>query len=244
MADSLRLLETHDNEPILLALIGGGSLSSFFDEAANLNTLRTSLEGYINTLTTLKTGSRPTKTPRKASATSSPRSTPSLPSKRRVLISPRGAQTKLLADTKNKESTYQAQIAQKQAQQAKFEQDLLSYEAQLNLSVSVGSIPKAGSGVLQWPVASPYITQYFGNTDFATQNPQVYGGKGHNAIDLRASPGTPIMAAPRRGSARHRNTDLTCPGASYGKWIFIKHDNGLSTIYAHLSTFLVSAATR
>jgi murein DD-endopeptidase MepM/ murein hydrolase activator NlpD len=94
--------------------------------------------------------------------------------------------------------------------------------------------------VLAWPVDEPYITQYFGNTAFATQNPQVYGGKGHNAVDLRASPGTPIKAA-RGGVVKGTgNTDLTCPGASYGKWIFIEHDNGLSTIYAHLSTQLVS----
>jgi murein DD-endopeptidase MepM/ murein hydrolase activator NlpD len=36
------------------------------------------------------------------------------------------------------------------------------------------------------------------------------------------------------------NTDVTCPNASYGKWVFIKHGNGLSTLYAHLSVISVS----
>ena len=31
------------------------------------------------------------------------------------------------------------------------------------------------------------------------------------------------------------NTDLTCPKASYGMWIYIKYDNGLSSLYGHLS---------
>jgi murein DD-endopeptidase MepM/ murein hydrolase activator NlpD len=36
------------------------------------------------------------------------------------------------------------------------------------------------------------------------------------------------------------NSDLACSGVSYGKWILIKHNNGLSTLYAHLSSFDVS----
>ncbi len=31
------------------------------------------------------------------------------------------------------------------------------------------------------------------------------------------------------------DTDVTCKNASYGKWILVEHDNGLSTLYAHLS---------
>ena len=31
------------------------------------------------------------------------------------------------------------------------------------------------------------------------------------------------------------NTDLTCPGASYGNWILVQHDNGLTSVYGHLS---------
>ena len=31
------------------------------------------------------------------------------------------------------------------------------------------------------------------------------------------------------------NSDLACKGASYGNWIFIKYDNGLSAVFGHLS---------
>jgi murein DD-endopeptidase MepM/ murein hydrolase activator NlpD len=84
------------------------------------------------------------------------------------------------------------------------------------------------------------ITQYFGNTPFSTANPQIYNGHGHSGVDLAASPGTPIKAARGGTILGTGNTDVTCPGASYGKWVFIKHDDGLSTLYAHLSTFAVS----
>ena len=31
------------------------------------------------------------------------------------------------------------------------------------------------------------------------------------------------------------DTDLACKGASFGKWVFIKYNNGLSSTYGHLS---------
>jgi murein DD-endopeptidase MepM/ murein hydrolase activator NlpD len=240
VADSLRQLETHDDQPLLVTLLGGDTLSSFFDAATTLESVRTDLENHIHDLSNLKTNLQTNKTTAEGKRQELAALNASLSQQNQSLTIARTEQTKLLTQTKNQESTYQAQLAQKKAQEAKFEADLLSYENQLNLIVNPGSLPKAGSGVLQWPLANVRITQYFGNTDFATQNPQVYGGKGHNAIDLAASPGTPIKAARTGVVLGTGNTDLTCPGASYGKWIFIQHDNGLSTLYAHLSAFNVS----
>ncbi len=240
VADSLRQLDDHDEQPVIVTLLGGGTLSSFFDAATTLETVRTGLQDHIHTLSGLKENLQVDKGVAENKRRDLAALNASLTQQNQSLTIARAEQAKLLAQTKNQESTYQAQIAQKKALEARFEADLLNYENQLNLVVNPGSFAKPGSGVLQWPVASPYITQYFGNTAFATANAQVYGGKGHNAIDLRASPGTPILAARSGVVAGTGNTDLTCPGASYGKWIFIDHDNGLSTIYAHLSTILVS----
>jgi murein DD-endopeptidase MepM/ murein hydrolase activator NlpD len=79
------------------------------------------------------------------------------------------------------------------------------------------------------------ITQYFGNTEFATKNAQIYNGKGHTGVDFGASVGTPVKAAMDGIVTGVGNTDLVRTCYSYGKWIFIKHPNGLSTLYAHLS---------
>ena len=102
------------------------------------------------------------------------------------------------------------------------------------------SLPKMGSGVLSWPLAKVFITQYFGNTPFATQNPQIYSGKGHNGIDLRASVGTPVKSAADGRVVAWGDTDRACAGVSYGKWVLVEHDNNLSTLYAHLSYIQVS----
>ena len=67
-----------------------------------------------------------------------------------------------------------------------------------------------------------------------------YNGQGHDGVDFGAAIGTPVYAALDGVVEGTGNTDLVCPGASFGKWIFIQHANGLSTMYAHLSLIKVS----
>ncbi len=240
VGNSLQELQALDSEPAAFLLLAGDSLSAFFDEAEKLSALRIGLEAKIRQLSSLKE----TLVVHKSAAQQKRADLSGLQQtqaqQKQSLAITRDTQSQLLAETKNKESTYQALIAQKQAQEAKFEQDLENYAAQQNKSFNSNTLPSARPGILHWPLDTIRITQYFGNTDFATQNPQVYGGKGHNAIDLAASPGTPIKAARGGTILGTGNTDSTCPNASYGKWVFIKHDNGLSTLYAHLSVISVS----
>ncbi len=238
--NTLQELNAQEAEPFALTMLSGGTLSSFFDEVANLTTVRIGLEDKMSELSQLKTNLVTSKSAAQQKRADLANLQQDLAQQKQGLAAAQASQTQLLNETKNKESTYQAIIAQKQAQEAKFEQDLENYAAKLNKNFSASTLPKTGIGALRWPLDAVRITQYFGNTPFATANSQIYGGKGHNAIDLAASPGTPIKAARLGTVVGTGNTDLTCPGASYGKWVFIKHDNGLSTLYAHLSIISVS----
>ncbi len=162
---------------------------------------------------------------------------------------------RLLTQTKSKESTYQALIAQKRAQQKTFESALSALENSLT-SVGRASIPAVGSGILSWPYSAAFknscsgkagalgnaycITQYFGNTSFSTANPQIYNGSGHNAIDIGMPIGTPLLAALSGTVMGTGNTDAQPGCYSFGKWVMIKHANGLATLYSHLSSIGVS----
>jgi murein DD-endopeptidase MepM/ murein hydrolase activator NlpD len=148
---------------------------------------------------------------------------------------------RLLTETKNQESSYKKIIADKQARKKAFEAELNQYESQLKLIIDPKSIPSAKTGVLAWPLTPHRITQYFGNTEFAQSHTAVYSGNGHNGIDIAAPIGTPISAALSGTVQGTGDTDTACPGASYGKWVLVKHDNGLSTLYAHFSQIAVSA---
>jgi murein DD-endopeptidase MepM/ murein hydrolase activator NlpD len=179
----------------------------------------------------------------------------------KALDANKAAKTSLLTQTSNKESTYQVLLAQKKAQEKTFETELSSLESSLK-PVTASAIPHVGRGILSWPYSAAFaqtcpglsavlgndycITQYFGNTPFATANPQVYNGAGHNAIDIGMPIGTPLHAALSGVVLGTGNTDLSHDSAghqclSFGKWVMIKHANGLNTMYAHLSQIGVSA---
>jgi len=147
---------------------------------------------------------------------------------------------KVLGETKNKEANYKKLLADRIAKQRAFEDEIREFEDQIRLEIDPSALPKSGSGVLKWPLNGIKITQYFGNTAFATANPVIYNGGGHNGIDFRAAIGTPIMASKEGVVAGVGNTDQSCSGVSYGKWVLIKHPNNLSTLYAHLSIIKVS----
>ncbi len=64
------------------------------------------------------------------------------------------------------------------------------------------------------------------------------GIHGHNGVDLASSYGAPILAA------ADGQVVLSKSGAwngGYGNYIVVKHNNGMQTLYAHLSQTLVSA---
>ena len=123
-------------------------------------------------------------------------------------------QNKLLTDTKNKESGYKKVLADRLAKMQKLEQEILDFEAQLKIVVDSSLLPKPGRGILGYPLNSIRITQYFGNTPFATQNPQIYNGMGHNGVDFGASPGTPVKSAEDGIVTDTGNTDMQCYGFS------------------------------
>lgn len=188
-----------------------------------------------------------------------------LVSKQRSVSANTQAHKTLLYQTKNKESLYQKLIARKKAAEKVFEQELESLQSQLKLIVHPGLLPTAGKGVLSWPFSAKImnncakrskvfgniycITQYFGNTRFATKNAQVYSGHGHNGIDMGLPVGTPVRAALSGTILATGDTDLSHDPYgkqcwSFGKWVMIAHANGLNTMYAHLSKRVVVKGER
>jgi murein DD-endopeptidase MepM/ murein hydrolase activator NlpD len=147
----------------------------------------------------------------------------------------------LLQETKNKESAYQQLVADRQKKKSALESEVLDVEAKLQVVVDVSKLPKYGKGILKYPVEKVIITQYFGNTPFASQNPQVYNGSGHNGVDFGVKVGSNVLAAAGGVVVGTGNTDAACAGVSYGKWVLIRHNNGLSTLYAHLSVIEATA---
>lgn len=147
---------------------------------------------------------------------------------------------RLLTQTKNQEANYKKALEEKKRQKEEFERELFEFESELRFQIDPSSIPPSGKGVLKWPLDKIRVTQQFGDTDFSRANPGVYNGRGHNGIDFAASQGSAVRAALSGIVEGTGNTDAQPGCYSYGKWILVRHANGLSTLYAHLSLIKVS----
>ena len=143
----------------------------------------------------------------------------------------------LLKDTQNKESTYKTILAQKVTEREVFEKELFDYESQLKITVDPSAIPGARSGILSWPLEKIVVTQYFGKTVSAQR---LYTSGSHGGMDFKASLGTKVMTA-LSGTVLDSESVRVKQGCQYGKWVLIRHANGLTSIYGHLSYVSVKA---
>ena len=141
----------------------------------------------------------------------------------KIVIANTKEKNKLLAQTKNSEANYQKLVAEQLAKKEAFEKELEDYESQLKFILDPSSIPTGR--VLSWPLDSIFITSPFA----------MRWGRMHWGTDFRASVGTPVKSVAEGVVLGTGDTDIACPKASFGQWIFIEHNNGLSSTYAHLS---------
>lgn len=164
-----------------------------------------------------------------------------LSDQQKVITLNKNQQASLLTATKNEEAGYQKLLAEKEAKKAAFEKELYEYEARLKYTLDPSSIPQSGSAPFSWPLQNVYMTQLFGKT---SASGRLYASGTHNGVDFRALMGTPVQALADGVVMGAGDTDIACAGASFGRWVLIKYDNGLSAIFAHLSVIKVTEGQR
>ncbi|MFZ2500386.1 MAG: peptidoglycan DD-metalloendopeptidase family protein [Minisyncoccia bacterium] len=256
IAKALRRVAEDEQNSLVAHLISSHSLQDAWQVADEALQFNRALSDDINNLRVVRTELTTNRDQVSAVKTDLLALQKDLTLQKRSIDASKVAQQQILAQTKNQESNYQKLIAQKQAAEKAFEQELADLQGQLNLIVHPDLLPKIGSGVISWPFSISFmsnctqrksvfgnlfcITQYFGNTAFSTANAQIYNGHGHNAIDIASPIGTPIYAALGGTVLATGNTDLVRGCYSFGKWAMIVHGNGLSTLYSHLSSIDVT----
>ncbi|MFA5931842.1 MAG: peptidoglycan DD-metalloendopeptidase family protein [Candidatus Paceibacterota bacterium] len=146
---------------------------------------------------------------------------------------------KLLTQTKNSESNYQKILKARLVQKDALEKELRDYESQLKYILDPSKLPDAG--IFSWPLDNILVTQFFGKTEAGKR---LYANGTHSGVDFRASVGTPVKAMAKGVVTGTGDIDLQCPGASFGRYVFITYDNGLSSVYGHLSLIKVSAGEK
>jgi murein DD-endopeptidase MepM/ murein hydrolase activator NlpD len=238
LAQSLRALNQVEVQPLAAQILSSDDITTAWEDVDQNQSLQGAIDDHIKKLSSEKRALTDTRTTTESKKQELVTEQKALLAQQGSLNATKRAQSDLLKQTKAQESNFQAIIAEKKKQEASFESALNDLQSRLKVAINPSQITPSGSGVLQWPLDRVIITQYFGNTPFAASG--AYAGKGHNGIDLAASIGTPVKAALSGVVIGTGNTDATPGCYSFGKWVFIKHYNGLSTIYAHLSEIDVS----
>jgi murein DD-endopeptidase MepM/ murein hydrolase activator NlpD len=144
----------------------------------------------------------------------------------------------VVSKAQQKENSYQQSLRKTMATIASLDAEIRSFESKLTFALNPESLPDKGSGVLAWPLKSVLVTQRFGRT---ISSERLYVSGSHSGTDFRAAVGTPVYAVADGVVRGVGDTDATCPKASFGKWVFIEHDTGLSTTSGHLSKWKVSS---
>jgi murein DD-endopeptidase MepM/ murein hydrolase activator NlpD len=236
LATALRAIYHTEDQTFLENLINNPHMSTVWDNVESLQKFQTTLQTHIDELNGIRRDLLASENQTKKEKKTLVELTEELADQRKSVELAKEEKSKLLKDTKNQESAYKKLIADKKAKADQFNKEILEFEKQLKFALDPSKIPTAGQKVLSWPIDKLRITQTFGDTAFSRGRANPYNGKGHNGIDLAASVGTPLKAAADGTVTATGNTDDACPNASYGKWILIKHTNGLSTLYAHMSS--------
>ncbi len=235
IARSFSTLNEIGDKSLLELMLSKDSLSHTWDSLEGISTLQQGLTEHISNLQTAKTRLESNKKDTEKAKAELLSLSKQLGAQKKVIVANTEENNALLRETKNNQSTYTQLLNQRQEQKEAFEREVADLESSLKSSVASNAVPTTGTGVLSYPLEKVRITQYFGNTPFATKNAQIYNGQGHNGVDFAASIGTPVKSAASGIVIGSGNTDTVCPGASYGKWVLVKHNNGLTTVYAHLS---------
>lgn len=144
----------------------------------------------------------------------------------------------LLKVTSNQEALYQKTLKQKLALKDTLEKEIREYESSLKFILDPTSIPPRGTKVFSSPLDDLVVTQNFGKT---SASGRLYASGLHNGTDFRARTPLKVMAMGSGVVAGTGDTDVTCPGASFGKWVLIRYSNGLASVYGHMS--LIKAST-
>ncbi len=237
IAETIRTLNRYDNRSLIELFASGKSVSEFVQDVDQLLRLQEGLQGQVSDMQTAKIQLERAQQALADRKKELEKLSDQYKDQKKLVDLQAAEKKQLLNETKNKESEYQKLLAERERMIEALTAEIFEYESKLKFTLNPKLLPSAGSEALAWPVADVLITQRFGKTVDARR---LYVSGSHSGVDFRAAVGTPIYASASGIVEGVGDTDVTCPKASFGKWVFIRHTNGLATAYGHLSLIKVS----
>ncbi|MDD5590133.1 MAG: peptidoglycan DD-metalloendopeptidase family protein [Candidatus Portnoybacteria bacterium] len=246
LGEIIRQINEYDQETPLSMVLKNENFSEFLNQVQFADNLQENVKEKLVKIKDLKKELEEQKTEIESQKISLEELRTDLSGKNKVLNGQVDEKETLLVQTKNQEKKYQQMLTETQKKQKQIEDEIFALEENLRLLIDPNSIPGAHHNLFAWPIGNA-LTQNYGClvSSFARKSyPACNEGKGnggfHNGIDIDADLGDPIKA-PMDGTISGMGN---LGKNAYGKWVTINHGNGLTTLFAHLSTQSVSAGQK
>jgi len=235
ISSGIRNTNEFEQDNIVGILLSQDNFTTTWNDLSDIVTVRENIRKNITQLKEIKGKLEDTKKETVSAKNELTLLKSKLADQHKIVVQNTNEKNKLLKQTKNNEANYQKLLTDRLAKKEAFEKELRDYESQLQFTLDPSKLPTGG--VLSWPLDKIKITQMFGKT---ADSKRLYTSGSHSGVDLRASVGTPVKAMADGVVTGSGNTDDTCVGTSFGKWVFIQYNNGLASAYGHLSLIKAS----
>jgi len=228
IAKLLRLVYKQDQISSLEALLLNGSISEFLNQSRYLQNANTELKNSLAKLQVDKDRLERAQAEIKVKSEELARLKTELTQKKDQLQYEQNEKNYLLEETRSSEKAYQELLAQAKKQAAQAAADIANLETTIRSKMSqLNKDRLSGSdSTISWPITGRVITSTFHDPDYPFR--RIIGE--HSAIDLRSKQGSPLYAAADGYVAR-----VKFDGSTAYAYIMIVHNNGLSTVYGHIS---------
>lgn len=240
LAQSMRNLQKNSESSLLEIVFDTESMSDFFVQIVEVQKFKEKLIDKKYDLLNISRELSEKRTSEEKTKEELEKERLILAGQHETVLSNEKAKSGLLAVTKNEQSKYEQLLKEKESQRQQFETLVRDIESKIKILIDPGSYPSAQKSILAWPADTIVITQLFGGTDFAAKNPGIYGRPYHPGVDFGMPVGTKIKSVSSGTVRDFGNTDAFPGCYAWGKWLLIDHDNGLSSLYAHLSSIVVT----
>ncbi|MBI4128661.1 MAG: peptidoglycan DD-metalloendopeptidase family protein, partial [Parcubacteria group bacterium] len=233
LAELIRTLYRSDQQHVMLALlVTNDSLSDYLSKIQNLQNIQSNVLEGLDDLGALKIALISEQEELDQHKEEISELNTELETKKLALEGQKAVKFSLIDETKGQESKYQQLLQELRGEQERINSDIVSLEKvareKLNRQLKQGE-KDLGSGPIIWPVPGREITAYFHDPDYPYRN--IFE---HPALDIRSPQGSSVHAAQSGYVARAKD------GGTGYSYIMLIHDNGLSTVYGHVSAIHVT----
>lgn len=231
-----RAIYKQRNKTVIELVLENDSLSEFFDQVQAQENIQQAIQDNIQALQKLQDTLEATRVELLLDEERLEKLEEELDAQNQVLAEQKQVQQDLLAQTRNSQRSYEQLLRDAEDQEKALNEEIFNLEDELRKLLNPSSIP---AGEFHWPTTG-IVMQHYGclHTSFARRAySRCDNGQGgyHNGLDIAAPIGTSIYAV-----ADGTVVDSASSRYGYGRWVAVRHTNGLVSVYAHLSAVTAS----